>query len=138
MCLLDQTSSWNLFSPQNMNNSIWLRGDIGLVTCQNLDDVDAPWRLEKLWTCGHVGVIRSVLWDEEVNYAAHVHLSYLLHVSKARILVTGGEDGKINFWPTETCESTIAASPRKRRGGYSDDEDGDEKASVHAIFILSV
>lgn len=31
---------------------------------------------------GHVGVVRSLLYDEEEN-----------------VLVTGGEDGKLNVWP---------------------------------------
>jgi len=31
---------------------------------------------------GHVGVVRSLLYDEEEN-----------------VLVTGGEDGKLNMWP---------------------------------------
>ena len=33
----------------------------------NISTQDAPWCLHKLWTHGHVGVVRSLLWDEEVN-----------------------------------------------------------------------
>ncbi|KAF8966452.1 WD40-repeat-containing domain protein [Flammula alnicola] len=57
-------------------------GDIALLSNMNISVPDAPWCLHKLWTHGHVGVVRDALWDE-IN----------------QTLVTGGEDGKINVWP---------------------------------------
>lgn len=57
------------------------RGDVALLTNANLSVDDAPWSLHHLWTAGHVGVVRSLLYDEEHN-----------------VLVTGGEDGKLNMW----------------------------------------
>ncbi|KAL0572763.1 hypothetical protein V5O48_009195 [Marasmius crinis-equi] len=61
-------------------------GDIAQVTNQYLG-VPEPttpwtWSLETLWTHGHEGVVRSVLWDDE-----------------NRVLVTGGEDAKLTVWP---------------------------------------
>ncbi|KAK1235680.1 hypothetical protein PQX77_001051 [Marasmius sp. AFHP31] len=62
-------------------------GDIAQVTNDYLG-VPKPqgpkpwsWTLEKLWTHGHEGIVRSLLWDDENN-----------------ILVTGGEDAKLNVW----------------------------------------
>jgi WD repeat-containing protein 89 len=43
------------------------RGDIALITRPSFSDTFAPWNLERLWANAHVGVVRSVLWDEEVS-----------------------------------------------------------------------
>ncbi|KAH7878679.1 uncharacterized protein C8R40DRAFT_1167403 [Lentinula edodes] len=61
---------------------IW--GDIALLSNRDLStpQSSAQWSLHKLWSTGHEGVVRSLLWDE-----------------KDQVLVTGGEDGKICVWP---------------------------------------
>ncbi|KZP21757.1 hypothetical protein FIBSPDRAFT_860340 [Athelia psychrophila] len=56
-------------------------GDVALITSSNLSSASAPWSLERVWTHGHVGVVRSFLYDEPNN-----------------VLVTGGEDSIINAW----------------------------------------
>ncbi|KAJ4495767.1 WD40-repeat-containing domain protein [Lentinula edodes] len=59
-------------------------GDIALLSNSDLltPQSSAQWSLHKLWSTGHEGVVRSLLWDE-----------------KDQVLVTGGEDGKICVWP---------------------------------------
>ncbi|KAL0949042.1 hypothetical protein HGRIS_009135 [Hohenbuehelia grisea] len=54
-------------------------GDVALTTC-NTQSPD--WTLRRLWTHGHAGVVRSVLYDDERH-----------------VLLTGGEDGKLCLWP---------------------------------------
>lgn len=44
-----------------------IRGDIALLSNMNTSVPDAPWCLHKLWTHGHVGVVRTLVWDEKVN-----------------------------------------------------------------------
>ncbi|KAF9475892.1 WD40 repeat-like protein, partial [Pholiota conissans] len=58
------------------------QGDVALLGNMNTSVPDAPWCLYKVWTHGHSGVVRDVLWDEA-----------------NQTFVTGGEDGKINLWP---------------------------------------
>ena len=100
------------------------RGDIALLSNVNISVPDAPWYLQKLWTHGHVGVVRSLLWDEEVGSVP----SYLLSLSDIRFsfqnhtLVTGGEDGKINSWPIHPIESKELIDGK--------DADGDESMDV--------
>lgn len=51
-------------------SAFWLgsvRGDIAMLSNMNTSVPDAPWCLHKLWTHGHKGVVRSLLWDEEVG-----------------------------------------------------------------------
>lgn len=43
------------------------RGDIALLSNADLSTPGAPWSLHNIWSNGHVGIVRSVLWDEEVN-----------------------------------------------------------------------
>ncbi|RDB20465.1 WD repeat-containing protein 89 [Hypsizygus marmoreus] len=62
-------------------------GDIALLSNSELSTANAPWCLHNIWSNGHVGVVRSLLWDEE-----------------NKVLVTGGEDSKINVWPTLSPE----------------------------------
>ena len=42
------------------------RGDVALLSNANLSVPDAPWYLHSLWTNGHVGIVRSLLWDDDV------------------------------------------------------------------------
>ncbi|KAH8829788.1 WD40 repeat-like protein [Flagelloscypha sp. PMI_526] len=59
-------------------------GDIALVST-SVVDASASWTLERVWTNGHMGIVRCCLWDEENG-----------------ILFTGGEDAKLNIW---SCSS---------------------------------
>lgn len=43
------------------------RGDVALLSNANLSASGAPWYLHNLWANGHVGVVRSVLWDDQVR-----------------------------------------------------------------------
>ncbi|KAG5645772.1 hypothetical protein DXG03_005309 [Asterophora parasitica] len=63
-------------------------GDIALLSNANLTVPDAPWYLHNIWSTGHVGVVRSLLWDHQNN-----------------VLVTGGEDAKLNVWPGLTPDA---------------------------------
>ncbi|KIK94418.1 hypothetical protein PAXRUDRAFT_828030 [Paxillus rubicundulus Ve08.2h10] len=56
-------------------------GDVALVTGNDLSNPAAPWMIHSVWAGGHTGVVRSLHWDEEHG-----------------VLVTGGEDSKINTW----------------------------------------
>ncbi|KAJ3748832.1 WD40-repeat-containing domain protein [Lentinula detonsa] len=59
-------------------------GDVALLSNSSLmfSQTSAEWSLHKLWTTGHEGIVRSLLWD-----------------AQDQVLVTGGEDGKICVWP---------------------------------------
>ncbi|KAG2147991.1 WD40-repeat-containing domain protein [Suillus clintonianus] len=56
-------------------------GDVALLSSLDVADSSAPWTINSVWAKGHTGVVRSVLWDDNHE-----------------ILVTGGEDSKINTW----------------------------------------
>lgn len=56
-------------------------GDAALITNSNLSSPAAPWTIHSVWTGGHVGIVRSILWDEDHD-----------------VLVTGGEDSKVLTW----------------------------------------
>lgn len=79
-------------------------GDIALINSSDLSSAGAPWRTRAVWSTGHVGVVRSHLWDERNN-----------------VLLTGGEDSKLNMWPGPPVEAlqpdegmNIDSPPRKR------------------------
>ncbi|KAK7471070.1 hypothetical protein VKT23_002486 [Stygiomarasmius scandens] len=55
-------------------------GDIALLSSSPAP-TSSSWTMHKLWSQGHVGIVRSVLWD-----------------STNHVLVSGGEDAKINVW----------------------------------------
>lgn len=56
-------------------------GDAALITNSNLASPGAPWTIHTVWAGGHVGIVRSILWDENHD-----------------VLVTGGEDSKVLTW----------------------------------------
>jgi len=43
------------------------RGDVVLLSNMNLSVPDAPWCLHKIWSHGHTGIVRGLLWDEPVS-----------------------------------------------------------------------
>jgi len=55
-------------------------GDVALMSTTDHSPA-APWSLHRLYTAGHAGIVRSILWDEVNN-----------------ILITGGEDARLNAW----------------------------------------
>jgi hypothetical protein len=101
------------------------RGDVALLSNVNITVPDAPWYLHNLWTNGHVGVVRSLLFDEEVRgcflFWYWCDQNVTRHLSQNRVIVTGGEDSKINIWPrsltevhTEDDSMDVDSSSRKR------------------------
>jgi hypothetical protein len=43
------------------------RGDVALLFNDNLSRPDSNWVVDKIWMQGHVGVVRSLLMDEQVS-----------------------------------------------------------------------
>lgn len=93
--------------PSSLSNFV-IRGDIALITNADLSNPSSPWSLRDLWIEGHEGVVRSLLWDEAVRpslVSNELILTYFFHFTFTRngeqnnILLTGGEDGKLNAWP---------------------------------------
>ncbi|KAF9246848.1 WD40 repeat-like protein [Melanogaster broomeanus] len=60
-----------------------VEGGLGVFVGSNddLSNPTAPWTIHSMWAGGHRGVVRSLYWDDEHG-----------------VLVTGGEDSKINTW----------------------------------------
>lgn len=81
---------------------------------------DAPWCLHKLWTHGHVGVVRALVWDEQVSliYPCSTPLDADFFLLQNETLVTGGEDGKLNIWPIKPVD------PDSNESDDEDEEDG--------------
>lgn len=44
------------------------RGDVALLSSTDVADSSAPWTINSVWAGGHTGVVRSVLWDENVSF----------------------------------------------------------------------
>ncbi|KIY45980.1 WD40 repeat-like protein [Fistulina hepatica ATCC 64428] len=93
-------------------------GDIALLDNVAMMDSEFQWQIKRLWTTCHSGIVRSVLWDE-----------------KNQVLLSGGEDSKINIWsiknsnspdPTET--DTPVSPRRKHDMDWEYDEQQGKKA----------
>ncbi|KAF4602526.1 hypothetical protein EYR40_005737 [Pleurotus pulmonarius] len=63
-------------------------GDIALLSCSDHSDADASWTMHRAWTHGHEGIVRSLLYDEDNH-----------------VLLTGGEDGRLNLWSSPSLAS---------------------------------
>ncbi|KAJ7762833.1 WD40-repeat-containing domain protein [Mycena maculata] len=94
------------------------QGDIALLSNPNLAAPAAPWSLCNTWTNAHTGIVRSLLWDEQNE-----------------LMVTGGEDGKINVWkcpePTQADDGAMDVDPspsRKRDMDWEEDEHEEKRA----------
>ncbi|KAJ7873374.1 WD40-repeat-containing domain protein [Mycena olivaceomarginata] len=74
------------------------QGDVALLTNSDLGAPAAPWSLCNTWTNGHTGIVRSLLWDEQNE-----------------VIVTGGEDGKINVWAQNDGAMEVDAAPSRKR-----------------------
>ncbi|KAJ7087228.1 WD40 repeat-like protein [Mycena belliarum] len=99
------SSAIKLFAGSN-------QGDIALLTNPNLAVPAAPWSLCNTWTDAHTGIVRSLLWDEENE-----------------LLLSGGEDGKLNLWACpanaqgDGSAMDVDSSPsRKRDMDWEEDE----------------
>ncbi|THH33633.1 hypothetical protein EUX98_g496 [Antrodiella citrinella] len=85
-------------------------GDVALITRASLTNLEEPWALHRMWTTGHAGVVRSLLWDESHN-----------------LIITGGEDSRINIW---SCPSPNTPSDQNgKRDGSSDAMDVDDSVA---------
>ncbi|CAL1701580.1 unnamed protein product [Somion occarium] len=89
-------------------------GDIALLTRSDFSDPQSPWLLHRTWTTGHVGVVRSFLWDESNN-----------------VLLTGGEDSKINVWSSPPLAAPCDTPTGSKRDNDSDAMEVDEGSPVH-------
>ncbi|KAI0723001.1 WD40-repeat-containing domain protein [Earliella scabrosa] len=72
-------------------------GDVALITKPTFSDANAPWLLQRTWSTGHVGVVRSAMWDTANN-----------------VLLTGGEDSKLNVWTAMAPEPVVSPGKTKR------------------------
>ncbi|KAJ7067920.1 WD40-repeat-containing domain protein, partial [Mycena amicta] len=57
------------------------QGDFALLSNEDLSVPAVPWQLQNTWSNGHSDIVRSLLWDEQNS-----------------LIVTGGEDSRINIW----------------------------------------
>ncbi len=83
-------------------------GDFALLS---IPDSGSPWYIHNIWSHGHVGVVRSLLWDKENG-----------------VLISGGEDSKINTWlpstePEDVEMMQVDSPPRKRDMDWDDDRE---------------
>jgi len=105
------------------------RGDVALLSNMNISTNYAPWCLHKLWTHGHVGVVRSLFWDEPVRPPPLSLLSFISSRSQQHlalqnnILLTGGEDSKLNAWPIQP----IIPETKDEVESDSESEEGSEE-----------
>ncbi|OCH95967.1 WD40 repeat-like protein [Obba rivulosa] len=88
----------NMTIPSDADNDLSVfvgsnEGDIALISRSTLSDPSWPWTLSQIWSRGHAGVVRSLLWDEQNN-----------------VLITGGEDSKINAWSGPTLGAQSASN----------------------------
>ncbi|KAJ7122832.1 WD40-repeat-containing domain protein [Mycena epipterygia] len=90
------------------------QGDFALLANPNLAVPAAPWSLCSTWTNGHTGIVRSLLWDDQND-----------------VVVTGGEDSKINVWTRpaantqpEDSAMEVDSPSRKRDMDWEDEHDG--------------
>ncbi|TCD66828.1 hypothetical protein EIP91_000906 [Steccherinum ochraceum] len=84
-------------------------GDVAWITRPSLSDPNTPWSLHRMWTTGHLGIVRSLLWDESHN-----------------LLITGGEDSKINVWSNPSPFANASTENGSKRESDSDAMDVDE------------
>lgn len=84
-------------------------GDIALISpSSSASEPTTSWTLHKKWLHGHAGVVRSLLWDESNG-----------------VLVTGGEDSKLNVWSLNGTTMDDEGNGMNN-GGNDMDDDGNE------------
>jgi hypothetical protein len=99
------------------------RGDFALLSNTDLSIPAAPWQLHNIWSNGHVGIVRSVLWDEPVRILDFVLFEGLMNVSaQNNVVITGGEDSRLNAWSIEGDHMNVDRPSRKRSFGEDDDQ----------------
>lgn len=80
------------------------RGDAALITPPALSSLDpnvyatGRWMLHSVWPRHHVGIVRSILPDDDVRFLSNVMCPCTDPVVQNKVLVTGGEDGRIHLW----------------------------------------
>ena len=84
------------------------RGDVALVTSH---EDGTLWVFEQMYTKAHTEIVRCALWDEQ-----------------NAVLLTGGEDAKINVW---SSPSTLGDEEGERNGGSMDVDSPSRKRVVY-------
>ena len=89
--------------------------------------------LQRTWTGGHVGIVRAALWDERVGLLSHSHEYKRIHgmLLQNNVLLTGGEDSKLNVWTAHQPEP-VSSSGKIKRANDVDPMDIDEDGDVAA------
>jgi len=101
-----------LSSPGLPGGSILLggtnQGTVGLIEFTQQSRPTTDWHLKSILS-GHEGVVRSAFWDQN-----------------RRVLVTGGEDSKLNTWKIEAPQDAMDVdeemSPPPRKRGFDSEE----------------
>lgn len=82
-----------------------------------------------------MGIVRAAMWDESVClYASFlVHFADMLNVIRFQnnILLTGGEDAKLNAWVAQQPDA-VTSPGKPKRGSEVDSMDVDEDVDVSA------
>ncbi|TDL29606.1 WD40 repeat-like protein [Rickenella mellea] len=99
-------------------------GDIAMLSPSLPFESTSQWSLDKLYTSAHSGVVRCTLWDD-----AH------------EILISGGEDSRINVWSCPTPgeksgrdEMDVDVAPPRKRGHWEDRGDSATGKRSRALY----
>jgi len=99
----------NAVAPWAGGLAVFVGSNDGGIAVASMDSSAPPyWRLNRVFSGSHSDIVRCVLWDEQ-----------------AQVMVSGGEDSKINVWNCLGSENSIQASvalSRKREPMSDDDE----------------
>lgn len=82
---------------------------MALIANNDLSNGMVPWTIHSVWTGGHSGIVRSLHWDEEVYQLADMFS--FADGSQHGVLVTGGEDSKINTWRIQDLDHADVLIP---------------------------
>ncbi|KAF7331724.1 WD40 repeat-like protein [Mycena kentingensis (nom. inval.)] len=87
------------------------QGDFSLLSNADLSTPAAPWTLCKTWANGHSGVVRSLLYDEQNS-----------------VILSGGEDSKINLWKANEEDNAmdVDSPPRASRDSRKRDREQED------------
>lgn len=119
------------------------RGDAALITNGDLTRPDAPWAIQSIWTGGHTGIVRSILWDEDVSTRPHISRSSFSFFKQNNVLVTGGEDSKILTWrgpqlcTREDESDTMKMDSPKLKREWQDTMDISEHSAVSRLLVIN-
>jgi len=119
------------------------RGDAALITNGDLTRPDAPWAIQSIWTGGHAGIVRSILWDEDVSTRPHMSCWSFSFFKQNNVLVTGGEDSKILTWrgpqfgTREDDGDTMQVDSPKVKREWQDTMDISELGAVSHLLVVN-